>query len=114
MPNRWVRMSLHRIIEKELMQHPELAEVVVVGIADTKRGEIPVAVVVFKVTDPPPADVTARLSSWLRERGNLSHLQMPAKIIAFKTLEEFKNPIGKVLRRRLKEEVARSLFVRIM
>jgi long-chain acyl-CoA synthetase len=101
-------------IEKELMQHPELAEVVVLGFPDAKRGEIPVAVVVFKVTDPPPANVTARLSSWLRERGRLSHLQMPAKIIVFKTLEEFKNPIGKVLKRRLKEEVSCSLSIRVM
>lgn len=99
-------------IERELLQSPLVAETVVLGFSDVKRGEVPVAVVVFKASDPASvknSNLPLELSLWLKTRGTLSNLQMPAKIIAVDTLDPFKNPIGKILKRRLKEEIAKLL-----
>lgn len=85
-------------IESALMEHPAVQEAAVIGVADTYRGEAPKAFVVLK----PSAGQTSKeaLLDFLKER--LAKFKLPKEIAFLPELP--KNPVGKILRRELKEK----------
>lgn len=97
-------------IEKHLSTHPMVTEAAVVGVPDAKDGETPIACVVRKhqTGQDGSDDETAKaIIAYMRQ--NAPPLQVPSKIVFFSSLDDFKNPIGKVLKRKLKEEVLRTI-----
>ena len=89
-----------RRIEDALYQHPAVAEVTVIGIPDTYRGEAPKAFVKLKEGKEATA---AELIHFLKEK--LSKLELPAEIEFRDELP--KTPIGKLSRRELRAEAKR-------
>ena len=86
-------------IERVLMQHPSIIEVVVVRRPDRKWGEVPVAVVAMSEAAVPVSDI----ESFCVER--LANYKRP-KEIQVRALEEFPRSVtGKVLREVLELEV---------
>ncbi|HUN61240.1 MAG TPA: long-chain fatty acid--CoA ligase [Candidatus Sulfotelmatobacter sp.] len=82
-------------IEKELLEHPGVAEVCVIGISHEKWGEVPIAFVVKKTEDASePA-----LLDFLRPR--INKIKLPHHIIFVDALP--RNAYGKVLKRELRE-----------
>lgn len=79
-----------------------VSEVVVVGLPDSKRGEALVAVVVLNsgvnVEDP-----AAYIRSLMRTDFHLGLNYIPADIRIVYSLEQFKNPIGKIYKRKVRE-----------
>jgi acyl-CoA synthetase (AMP-forming)/AMP-acid ligase II len=88
-----------RDIEEVVAEHPAVAEVGVIGIPHPKWGESPVALVV------PRADAGAvpdQIKEWANER-----LGKHQRIQLVELREELpRNPIGKILKRQLREEFA--------
>jgi|LakMenEpi03Aug12_release.lakeMendotaPanAssembly.Ray.scaffolds.fasta_scaffold14041_7 acyl-CoA synthetase (AMP-forming)/AMP-acid ligase II len=82
-------------IEAVLMAHPEVREASVIGVADDKWGETPLALVIRK----PDATIDAEsLRSWCNER--LSKIQ---RVSQLEFVAEFpRNALGKVLKRELR------------
>ena len=93
-------------VEKALAACPLVAEAVVVGIPDIKDGEVPVACIVPKLLGT-EQELTESVLSFIKQ--NAIPLQIPAKVLVFDSLDEFKNIIGKVLKRKLTEEVLKRL-----
>jgi fatty-acyl-CoA synthase len=85
-------------IEKELLEHPAIAEVSVIGTADEKWGEIPVAFVALK-SHATTSDV--ELIEFLRPR--ISKIKLPRHVIFTSTLP--RNAYGKVLKLELQEQL---------
>jgi len=85
-------------IEDVLFRHPGILEVAVVGIADAQSGEIPVACVVRKDAALQEAEIIA----FARE--NLAAYKVPRRVIFIDELP--KTPVGKVLRRQLRDTIA--------
>lgn len=83
-------------VERVLTDHPAVAEAAVVGVADARWGETPVAVVVLRPGRAAGAD---ELIAWCRER--LAHYKAPTAVEFAAALP--KNPAGKVLRRELRD-----------
>jgi len=89
-------------IEAVMIQHPLVAEVGVIGVADARWGETPLAVVVLR--DGAPEDAAQQIEEWTnarvgkrqRIRGVVLRSQMP------------RNPNGKILKRELRRELAGS------
>lgn len=79
-------------VEEVLVQHPDVADACVAGIADSRLGEVPYAWVVPRGRFDPDA-----LGSWCRER------MAPYKVpVGFEPIETIpRSEIGKVLRRTL-------------
>ncbi|HSB58104.1 MAG TPA: AMP-binding protein, partial [Methyloceanibacter sp.] len=86
-----------RRIEDALYEHPAVAEVTVIGIPDTYRGEAPKAFVKLKEGKEASA---AELIHFLKEK--LSKLEIPAEIEFRDELP--KTPVGKLSRRELRTE----------
>lgn len=86
-------------IENELIQHPEVEDVSVIGIPDSKWGESLLACIVPKAgTRPDPAE----LESFLRPR--LAGYKIPRK---YTLVENFpRNATGKVLKRQMRLDFA--------
>jgi acyl-CoA synthetase (AMP-forming)/AMP-acid ligase II len=85
-------------VERVIFQMPEVADVAVIGLPDTRWGERPVAVVVLK-----PG---ARLDQAALERHCRAHLagfKVPAALYLREALP--RNPSGKVLKRALRAEL---------
>ena len=85
-------------IEKELLDHPAVAEVSVIGTADEKWGEVPVAFVALK------SGVTVsdlELIEFLRPR--INKIKLPRQIIVTDALP--RNPYGKVLKLELQDRL---------
>jgi len=78
-------------IEKELLKHPAVAEVSVMGMTDEKWGEVPVAFVVLK-SDTTASDL--ELTEFLRSR--INKIKLPRQIIFIEALP--RNAYGKVLK----------------
>ncbi len=93
-------------IEKELLDHPAVAEVSVMGATDEKWGEVPVAVVVLK-SGVSASDL--ELIEFLRLR--INKIKLPRQVIFIEALP--RNAYGKVLklelRDRLKNDGVRTL-----
>ncbi len=85
-------------IEEQLLQHEEIDEAAVIGVSDTKRGEVPVAFVSpVKQGSVDPHD----LKTTIRERIGRNHV--PAEIYVQDQLPH--GPTGKILKRKLREFV---------
>jgi len=83
-------------VESTIYGHPQVADVAVIGVPDTKWGEAVKAIVVAKPgTDPDPAEIIA----WTRER--IAGFKCPKSIDFIAALP--RNPSGKILRRELRE-----------
>jgi acyl-CoA synthetase (AMP-forming)/AMP-acid ligase II len=82
-------------VESALSGHPAFAEVAVVGAPDDRWGEIPMAFVVGRGSEQPPADEVIR---WARSR--LAGYKIPRRIVYLETMP--RNATGKILRNDLK------------
>ncbi|TKJ18526.1 long-chain fatty acid--CoA ligase [Blastococcus sp. CCUG 61487] len=85
-------------VEDVLAEHPKVGEVALIGVADAKYGEAPLAVVAPRdPADPPTSD---ELAAWCRER--LARYKNPREYSIVGALP--RNPSGKVLKTALREE----------
>jgi acyl-CoA synthetase (AMP-forming)/AMP-acid ligase II len=82
-------------VERVLRQHPDVAEVAVIGVPDEKWGETVKAVV---VPAPGAAPDEAALIAFTRDR--LAHYKCPTSVSMVPALP--RNPTGKVLKRQLR------------
>ena len=87
-------------VERVIYQLPQVREAAVVGIADPKWGERPVAVV---VVDPGQSLDYASLAAHCR--AHLAGFKVPDRLVLRDSLP--RNPSGKVLKRVLREELSR-------
>ncbi|MEX5718912.1 long-chain-fatty-acid--CoA ligase [Geodermatophilus maliterrae] len=85
-------------VEDVLAAHPKVAEVALIGVPDTRFGEAPLAVVAPR--DPADAPTPEELTAWCRER--LARYKNPREYSVVPALP--RNPSGKVLKTRLREE----------
>jgi fatty-acyl-CoA synthase len=85
-------------IEKELLDHPAVAEVCVLGASDEKWGEVPVA---FVALEPGASGSEAELLEFLRPR--ISKIKLPRQIIFQEALP--RNAYGKVLKLDLQDRL---------
>ena len=86
-------------LEAVLARHPDVAEATVVGMPSEKWGETPVAFVVLRKSAPP-----AQLLEWANQR--LGKTQRLAEVRIVDALP--RSPIGKVLKRELREKFTRG------
>ncbi len=85
-------------VENVLAGHPKIAEVALIGVADARFGEAPLAVVVARdPADPPDA---ADIEAFCRER--LAAYKRPRDVVLVEALP--RNPSGKVLKTALRRE----------
>lgn len=96
-------------IERVILTHPAVAEVAVIGVPHLKAQETVVAVVVWKkhVYHVYPIPSEREIALYVNER--LSDLEVPSRVIFMESLDEFKTPIGKILKRKLKEHIMQEL-----
>ena len=91
-----INVAGHRLgtreIEEALQAHPNVAEVAVVGMADTLKGQVPIAFVVLK--DPSRADEKEIMATVDRELGAIAR---PARVCFVTLLPKTRS--GKLLRR---------------
>jgi HIP---CoA ligase len=86
-------------VEACLRAHPSVAQVAVVGVPDTRMGEVGLAVVV-PIGGAAPDVVERQLIDWASER--LANFKVPRSV---RTVEQLPtNASGKVLKRELREE----------
>lgn len=85
-------------VEGVLFRHPGILEVAVVGVADSQSGEMPVAFVVKKEPLLTEADVIEFA------RTTLAAYKVPRRVVFVSDLP--KTPVGKVLRRQLRDQLA--------
>jgi long-chain acyl-CoA synthetase len=92
-------------IECALMEHPAVQEAAVIGVSDPYRGEVPKAFIVLR--PGMEKGVTKEdILGFLKER--LAKFKIPKDIVFMPELP--KNPVGKILRRELKDREASGLF----
>jgi long-chain acyl-CoA synthetase len=93
-------------IERAILEHPAVAEVAVIGMPNPKTQETAVAVVVLK------KDVSClsekNIQDWVCER--LSRVEVPSRVIFLDSLDSFKNIIGKIQKRELREYVMKMPY----
>jgi fatty-acyl-CoA synthase len=88
-------------IEAELLQHDAIKDVAVIGVADEKWGEVPVAFLVLQAGTQITGD---EINAFLGKR--LSKLKLPRKFAFVETLP--RNAYGKVLKNELRARFART------
>jgi fatty-acyl-CoA synthase len=88
-----------REVEEILYEHPDVAEVAVVGVPDEKWIEAVCAVVVRRAGTSPTED---DLIAFTRDR--LARFKVPKQVVFIEALP--KNPSGKILKRELRESLA--------
>jgi acyl-CoA synthetase (AMP-forming)/AMP-acid ligase II len=86
-------------LENILMQHPSVAEAAVIAAPSPEWGETPVAYTVLRDDTSPES-----LRLWANER--LGKAQRIAQVIATEELP--RSPIGKVLKRELRERLVKA------
>ena len=87
-------------LEAQLIQHPGVFEAAVVGVPSPEWGETPVA---FVVRRPDCSDSAEALKDWLNERVGKTQ-----RLAAVYLVEELpRSPIGKVLKRALRDGLSR-------
>jgi fatty-acyl-CoA synthase len=87
-------------VERVIAEHPDVLDVAVVGVPDERWGEVGVAVVVPRRPTAFDAGEVLRLCS---ER--LARYKVPRRVVTVAELP--RNAVGKVLKRRLREELLR-------
>lgn len=97
-------------VENALKNHPAVGDAVVVGMISEKEGggEVPVALIVLSDKKYHTPGLPQELKDKIKNE--LGHLHVPAKIIFVESLEQFKNALGKVLRRLVKEYLKNEKF----
>ena len=85
-------------IEKELLAHPAIAEVCVIGATDEKWGEVPVA---FAALKPEASASELEIIEFLRPK--INKIKLPRRVIFMETLP--RNAYGKVLKLNLQGHV---------
>ncbi|MTH55338.1 long-chain-fatty-acid--CoA ligase [Bacillus mangrovi] len=91
-----------RDVEEVLYEHPAVMEAVVIGVPDPYRGETVKAIIVCKEGKTPSAE---EIISYCREQ--MAAFKVPREV-EFRT-ELPKTNVGKILRRALREEAAKTL-----
>ncbi len=84
-----------RVVEEVLYAHPAVAEAAVVGDADPRHGEVPVAHLAFK---PGISATASELRGWCRER--LGRHELPRRFEIREALP--RNAAGKIMKRELR------------
>jgi fatty-acyl-CoA synthase len=99
-------------IESLISLHPGVSEVAVIGVSDEKWGERPAAFVVLKPHCTPPASAEDLINHVLAfsESGQISKYAVP-RIVRFVDQLE-KTSVGKLNKRRLREQFASGLALR--
>ncbi len=92
-----------REIERQLEEHPGIREAAVVGVADERWGEVPVAFLVL--AEGKSADPGSELDEFLA--GRLARYKQPKRYEFLDLMP--RNGAGKVLKRELRERAAHSL-----
>ena len=88
-------------LEAVLKQHPDVAEAAVVGVASEKWGETPIAFVVPKAG---ATETGEQILAWVNDRVGKTQ-----RLSALTLVSELpRSPIGKVLKRQLRDEYAAS------
>lgn len=88
-------------VERVLREHPDVADVAVVGVPDEKWGERVVASV---VTGPDASITESELLTWCRERDDLADFQRPKSIEFVEDLP--RSATGKVQKFKIEKEIA--------
>ena len=87
-----------REIEEIILRHPEIREVVIVGVPDKKWGEVGVAICVRKekghITE-------SEITGWLQDK--LAQYKLPKQIFFWESLP--KSSYGKVSKKQIKDEL---------
>lgn len=86
-------------LEKVLLAHPDIADAAVIGVADDKWGEVPLAVLVAQ--DGNQLDIDA-LTAFCKDK--LAGFKIPKKLAYVDMLP--RNPSGKILKKILREQFA--------
>lgn len=89
-------------VEDILVSHPQIAEIAIVGIPDTKTGERACAVIVAKGTDTPNVD---SLRSYLKALG-VASFKAPEQVAIWDSLP--KNDAGKVLKHQIRATLSQK------
>ena len=89
-------------VERHLAECALIREAFVVGVPDAKDGESVIACVVPWETPTDAAAFEREVIQFLREKSGVAPLQVPKRVVCFASLDEYKNPIGKILKRHLK------------
>lgn len=87
-------------VEGLLSGHPKVREAAVIGVPDDALGERVCAVVVARGDDPPHLSELVR---FLREEQSVAAYKCPEKLVLVDELP--RNPLGKVLKRNLRERI---------
>jgi fatty-acyl-CoA synthase len=87
-------------VENALAAHPKVAEVALIGVPDEKWGEAPLAVIAAR--DPADPPTAADVDAFCRE--HLAAYKRPRHVVIVDALP--RNPSGKVLKTRLRQEHA--------
>jgi fatty-acyl-CoA synthase len=90
-------------IEKELLDHPAVAEASILGVADEKWGEVPVVFVVLKSA---ASASEAELIEFLRPR--INKIKLPRQVLFIEALP--RNAYGKVLKIELQSRLNQDLL----
>jgi long-chain acyl-CoA synthetase len=90
-----------RMIEDALYEHPAVAEAIAIGIADSYRGQVPLAFVTLRAGEVRTGD---ELREFLRDR--LSPIELPVRVEIRTSLP--KTMIGKLSRKELVAEMVAS------
>jgi fatty-acyl-CoA synthase len=85
-------------VENALAAHPKVAEVALIGVADDRYGEAPLAVIAPR--DPADPPTAAEIDAFCRE--HLASYKRPRDVVIVKALP--RNPSGKVLKTVLRRE----------
>lgn len=88
-------------LEDAISQHPAVDEVAVIGVADPKWGERPLALVVPRAGAAVDADKLRKHLSVLAERGVISKYAIPDRFLLVDQIE--KTSVGKLNKKRLRE-----------
>jgi fatty-acyl-CoA synthase/long-chain acyl-CoA synthetase len=88
-----------------LAAHPKIAEVALIGVADARYGEAPLAVVAPR--DPADPPTAADIEAFCRER--LAAYKRPRDVVVVEALP--RNPSGKVLKNRLRSDYGATAVV---
>jgi acyl-CoA synthetase (AMP-forming)/AMP-acid ligase II len=88
-------------IEKVLEVHEAIKEVTVIGVADLKWGEVPLAVVVSQEGVAPSQSAVV---DWCKQ--NLASYKVPAHFEFIDVLP--RNPSGKILKQQLRDEIGKN------